>query len=56
MNSWIKGKWQKEDEVALPSAFLRNRPFEVKIEAKRKKFVVQAYIVTLTSNTYRSVS
>jgi hypothetical protein len=47
MNSRFGGAWQVEEKLSLPPVFWTNRPFEVKIETKRNKFVVHTCVAIL---------
>lgn len=45
LNSRIGGTWQEEEKVTLPGEFSYGKPFQIKVEAKKKKFKVRMHQV-----------
>lgn len=43
LNSRIGGAWQEEEKVTLPAAFTYGKPFQIKVETKKKKFKVRVH-------------
>ncbi|XP_062597630.1 galectin-4-like [Saccostrea cucullata] len=53
LNSRFGGAWQIEEKVPLPLVFWSNRPFQIKIETKKRKFTISLNGVRLAQYRMR---
>lgn len=53
LNSRIGGTWQEEEKVTLPGEFSYGKPFQIKVETKKKKFKISINGKTLTKYKVR---